>query len=217
MGSLMDEYEQQYAVLTADITAKVSLLGNQFMADKKKIAQEIEKHMEESQELLEQMELEVRDVDPSVRPKYRMRVDSYKAELGRLSHEFVKARNPPYLDNSNSNDDYFVEGFSIKEEQKQRLLNNSEKLERTGNQLKAGYRLILETEEIGANILNDLGSQRETIERSRNRLRDTDAELNRSSRILSNMVSRSLQNKFILSAIAVIFVVVIIITIYFSV
>lgn len=116
------------------------------------------------------MELEIRGVDSSVRPKYRMRLDSYRAELGRLSHEFQKALNPPYLDNTNSNDDYFVEGFSIKEEQKQRLLNNSEKLERSGNQLKAGYRLILETEEIGANILNDLELQRETIERSRNRV-----------------------------------------------
>jgi len=30
MGSLVEEYEQQYAVLTADITAKISILGSNY-------------------------------------------------------------------------------------------------------------------------------------------------------------------------------------------
>jgi len=126
--------------------------------------------MDEAQELLEQMELEVREIEPTTRPRYRTRLDSYRAELGRLSQEFLKARSPPHLDGSASQDELFGEGYSLKDEQKQRLLSNSERIERTGNHLKTGYRIILETEEIGANILNDLHSQRETIEKSRNRV-----------------------------------------------
>lgn len=133
------------------------------------MAFDIEKHMEEAQELLEQMELEVREIDQNSRPKYRSRVDCYRAELGRLSHEFVKVRNSN-TDFSNSQEDVFGEGFMLKDEQKQRLLDNSERIERTGNHLKTGYRIILETEEIGSNILQDLHSQRETIDRSRNRV-----------------------------------------------
>lgn len=137
--------------------------------DKKKVIFDIEKHMEEAQELLEQMELEVREIDASIRPKYRIHVDSYRAELGRLSHEFMKVRNSP-SDISNSQEDLFGEGFSLKDEQKQRLLNNSERIQRTGNQLKNTYRTVLETEEIGSSILQDLYSQREIIDKSRTRV-----------------------------------------------
>nr|CAD7461238.1 unnamed protein product [Timema tahoe] len=54
--------------------------------------------MEEAQELLEQMELEVREVDAASRPRLRTHVDSYRAELGRLSQEFLKVRSPPFQD-----------------------------------------------------------------------------------------------------------------------
>jgi len=47
---------------------------------------------------LEQMELEVREVEASARPRLRTRVDSYRAELGRLSQEFMKVRSPPFQD-----------------------------------------------------------------------------------------------------------------------
>ncbi|KAK6628416.1 hypothetical protein RUM43_002228 [Polyplax serrata] len=216
MGTLLEDYEQQYAVLTAEITAKISQLGLQCTTDKKKLNSDVEKHMEEAQELLEQMELEVREVDVNSRPKFRTRVDSYRAELGRLSFEFMKVKNSSG-GLTNSQEDLFGEGFSLRDEQKQRLLDNSERIERTGNNLKDSYRVILETEEIGSNILQDLYSQRETIEKSRNRLREADAELGRSSRLLTSMVHRSLQNKFILGTIAVVFFLVVVLTIYISV
>jgi hypothetical protein len=44
------------------------------------------------------MELEVREVEASARPRLRTRVDSYRAELGRLSQEFMKVRSPPFQD-----------------------------------------------------------------------------------------------------------------------
>jgi vesicle transport through interaction with t-SNAREs protein 1 len=59
----------------------------------------------------------------------------------------------------------------MNEEQKLRLLDNSERLERTGRQLTTGYRIILETEEIGSQVLQDLHTQRETIQKSRSRVR----------------------------------------------
>jgi vesicle transport through interaction with t-SNAREs protein 1 len=59
----------------------------------------------------------------------------------------------------------------MNEEQKLRLLDNSERLERTGHHLTTGYRIILETEEIGSQVLQDLHAQRETIQKSRSRVR----------------------------------------------
>nr|CAD7461237.1 unnamed protein product [Timema tahoe] len=114
-------------------------------------------------------------------------------------------------------DDLYGAGVSMKEEQKLRLLDNSERIERTGHHLNAGYRIILETEEIGSQVLQDLHSQRETIQKSRSRLRETDAELGRSSRLLSGMIMRSIQHRFVLFGVAVVFIIVIVLGIYFTV
>nr|CAD7202118.1 unnamed protein product [Timema douglasi] len=221
----MLDYEQQYAVLTADITSKIGKLASSQNADKKSLVFDVERQMEEAQELLEQMELEVREVDAAARPRLRTHVDSYRAELGRLSQEFLKVRSPPFQDGFFGQDDSYGAGVSMKEEQKLRLLDNSERIERTGHHLNAGYRIILETEEIGTQVLQDLHSQRETIQKSRSRvrinnfdlLRETDAELGRSSRLLSGMIMRSIQHRFVLFGVAVVFIVVIVLGIYFTV
>jgi vesicle transport through interaction with t-SNAREs protein 1 len=49
----------------------------------------------------------------------------------------------------------------------------------------------------GMNILGDLRSQRETLERSKSRLEDADIDLNRASRVLRSMGRRAAANKMI--------------------
>ena len=105
-------------------------------------------------------------------------------------------------------------GMTAGDEQRQTLLDNTETLERSSAKLTQSQRIALETEHVGAQILNDLYSQRQTIQRSRDRLRETDHELNESSRTLNLMIRRSLQNRFVLTAIAVVIFLVIIISIY---
>ncbi|KAK7869486.1 hypothetical protein R5R35_008198 [Gryllus longicercus] len=221
MASLMESYEQQYAVLTADITAKIGKLSNAHGVDKKSLVLDVERHIEEAQELLEQMELEVREVEAASRPRLRTRVDSYRAELGRLSQEFMKVRSPPFQDVCISGffgqDDLYGTGVSMNDEQKLRLLDNTERMERTGRNLSTGYRIILETEDIGSQVLQELSAQRETIQKSRSRLRETDAELGRSTRLLSGMVMRSMQHRFILFGVALVFLIVIIVAITLTV
>ena len=61
-------------------------------------------------------------------------------------------------------------GMSTGEEQRQALLDNSEMLERTSTRLTQGHKVALETEHIGAQILNDLHSQRQTLSHARQRV-----------------------------------------------
>ena len=57
------------------------------------------------------------------------------------------------------------------------------------------------TLEIGVDILSNLARDRESINRSRARVRDTEMNLNTSSRLLSSMTRRAMQNRVILFAI----------------
>lgn len=216
MTSLIEQYEQQYAVSTADFTAKIAKLANVERSDRRFLIQELEKQVEELRELLEQMELEVCDVDPTLRPKLKTRVESYRAELVRLEKEFSNAsirKNGGYGGDQN---EIFGE-ISIREEQKQQLLNTSEQIERTNNKLTACYSVLLESEDIGSQVLRDLQCQRETIQKSRARLREADADLSRSTRIMNLMIARSRQHKLIISVIAAVCSLAILVTIYFSV
>lgn len=70
---------------------------------------------------------------------------------------------------SGDGNDYYDE-WNVSQEQKTKLLDNSDRIEKTGKKLTEGYSVLLEAEQIGATVLNDLNLQRETIQRSRNRV-----------------------------------------------
>lgn len=160
------------------------------------------------------MELEVRGMSGSARDRLRGRVESHRAELKRLTQEFQSAKRPK--------EDVIDIGAeeswesSVTEDQKKRLLDASDKIDRTGRTLQNGYRMVLETEEIGSQVLKDLHDQRETIQRGRGRLRDTDAELGRGSRLLSGMIMRSLQQRLILAVVALALIIVMCFVVYYS-
>ncbi|CAG9774020.1 unnamed protein product [Ceutorhynchus assimilis] len=211
MVSLFENYEQQYSCLTADITAQIGQLSASASKDRRQLISKIEKHVEEAQELLEQMDLEVREVEPTKKQRCRTKLDCYRAELKRLTLEYIKARTVKQESLYDSAEDIDVR---ISFNQNQRLLDNSETLERAGRKLNEGYRVVVETEEIGNHVMKNLAEQRETIQRSRNRLRETDQEISRSARILNTMMMRSLQQKVIMFAVAISFVALICLGIY---
>lgn len=65
---------------------------------------------------------------------------------------------------------HYAESEDVTSEQKQRLLYTSERLNQSGIQLDNTYRMAVETEEIGSQILTDLNHQRETMQKSFNRV-----------------------------------------------
>ena len=62
----------------------------------------------------------------------------------------------------------------------------------------------MENEEIGDAIVSDLGLQRESLERSRARLQETNAELSRGRRILVRLKISTIYNKIVLIFIIII-------------
>ncbi|XP_043522533.1 vesicle transport through interaction with t-SNAREs homolog 1A [Frieseomelitta varia] len=214
MASLIDNYEQQYAVLTADITAKIGRIRTQSGNEKKVFIQDVDRQIEEAQELLEQMELEVRGMNGTARDRLRGRVESHRAELKRLAQEFQSAKKARDESIEISREDSWDN--NITEDQKRRLLDASEQIERSGRTLQNGYRMVLETEEIGSQVLKELHEQRETIQKGRTRLRETDAELGRGSRLLSSMIFRNIQQRIILAVVALTLIIVACIVIYYS-
>jgi vesicle transport through interaction with t-SNAREs protein 1 len=112
------------------------------------------------------MELEIRELDAASKNKYCTRIESYQVELSRLEKEFKSKK----ISNGREREELIGDDGEDYNDQNQLLINNSEKLERGRNRLEAGFQIAIETEQIGNNILTDLNQQRETIQRTRNRV-----------------------------------------------
>ncbi|XP_015395308.1 vesicle transport through interaction with t-SNAREs homolog 1A isoform X1 [Panthera tigris] len=187
MSSDFEGYEQDFAVLTAEITSKIARVPRLPPDEKKQMVGHVEKQLEEAKELLEQMDLEVREIPPQSRGMYSNRMRSYKQEMGKLETDFKRSR-IAYSDEVRN--ELLGDDGNSSENQRAHLLDNTERLERSSRRLEAGYQIAVETEQIGQEMLENLSHDREKIQRARERLRETDANLGKSSRVLTGMLRR---------------------------
>ncbi|XP_018558827.1 vesicle transport through interaction with t-SNAREs homolog 1A isoform X5 [Lates calcarifer] len=187
MSSDFEAYEQDFGTVTAEITNKIGRIPKLSGEEKTQLVLNVDKQLEEVRELLEQMDLEVREIPIQSRAMYNSRLKSYKQEVEKLEKDF-----------------------------RAHLLDNTEKLERSSRRLEAGYQIAVETEQVGQEILSNLHSDREKIQRARERLRETDANLGKSSRILTGMLRRIIQNRVLVFILGAIILLTIILAIYFN-
>ncbi|XP_014343992.1 vesicle transport through interaction with t-SNAREs homolog 1A isoform X2 [Latimeria chalumnae] len=214
MSSDFEIYEQDFSTLTAEITSKVGKVPKLAGEEKKQMVAIVEKQLEEARELLEQMDLEVREIPAQSRGMYSNRMRSYKQEMEKLETDFKRSR-IAYSDEVRN--ELLGDDGNSSESQRAHLLDNTERLERSSRRLEAGYQIAVETEQIGQEILENLHHDKEKIQRARERLRDTDANLGKSSRILTGMLRRIIQNRVLMFVLGVIILFTVVLAIYFSI
>ncbi|XP_067946497.1 vesicle transport through interaction with t-SNAREs homolog 1A-like [Watersipora subatra] len=216
MASLIESYEHQYFGITSEITSQIGRIPNLATESKQNAISNVDRLMEEAKELLEQMHLEVRGLSSDIRPKYTNRLKSYEKELERLERDYRKSKSA-FSDKVLREELLNGEECTQFENQRSRLLDNTEMVERMGHSVDNTFQICVDTEEIGGQILSDLHSQREQINRSRTRLKETDAMLGKSSRVLSGMMKRIVQNRIVLICIVLIILITIIVGVYLAV
>ncbi|XP_056285757.1 vesicle transport through interaction with t-SNAREs homolog 1A isoform X3 [Pseudoliparis swirei] len=194
MSSDFEAYELDFGTITAELTNKIGRIPKLSGEDKTQLVLNVDKQLEEVRELLEQMDLEVREIPIQSRAMFNSRLKSYKQEIEKLEKDFKRSRiaysdevrNELLGDDASTSENQLIK---LREE-RAHLLDNTEKLERSSRRLEAGYQIAVETEQVGQEILSNLNSDREKIQRARERLRETDANLGKSSRILTGMLRR---------------------------
>ncbi|KAL3051548.1 hypothetical protein OYC64_001735 [Pagothenia borchgrevinki] len=220
MSSDFEAYEQDFGTITAEVTNKIGRIPKLSGEEKTQLVLNVDKQLEEVRELLEQMDLEVREIPIQSRPMYSSRLKSYKGEIEKLEKDFKRSRiaysdevrNDLLGDDAGSSENQLIK---LREE-RAHLLDNTEKLERSSRRLEAGYQIAVETEQVGQEILSNLHSDREKIQKARERLRETDANLGKSSRILTGMLRRIIQNRVLVFMLGAIILLTIILAIYFN-
>lgn len=98
--------------------------------------------------------------------------------------------------------------------QRERLLTTTERLNQSSERIRQGRQTLMQTEELGVSILQDLHRQRETINHTRETLHGADDNIGKARKVLSDMSRRIATNKIIVAGIILILVICIFVVLY---
>jgi len=220
MSDLFSNYETEYLQLSQNVARQIQQIPNLSGEQKKSVVYSAEKNIDEAKQILQHMDLEIRST-PSASTKNQLnsKLKGYENDLIRIQRDFKAARSALPKDGGRgqlfegaSNDDY----SSKSTDQRERLLAGNEKLNDSSTKLKRAQQTAVETEDIGAGILNNLYGQRDTLNRTRDNLKAADDNLSRSRRLINVMGRRVSTNKLILAFIILVLLGAIGLVLYFT-
>ncbi|BGP23428.1 vesicle transport through interaction with t-SNAREs 1 [Rhodotorula toruloides] len=218
-SSVFTEYETDLTTVLQGVADKLggeaaSLRGE----ERRALLRRIERELEEADEIVEQMEIEMQTADAMDKQDMQNKLGTHKAALARNKADL--ASRPKALSSAADRDDLLggsvgradhvaiemndrSESSSLGQSQAQRarLMSATDKLADGQRRLEDSQRIALQTEDVGAEILRDLRSQRDTLEHSRDTLYEADGSIDRASNTLRKMVRTAYQQKAISYAI----------------
>ncbi|CAK9224158.1 unnamed protein product [Sphagnum jensenii] len=214
MSEMFDGYERQYCELSTNLSRKCTSAASALNGEEKqqKLA-ELKTGMEEAESLIRRMDLEARTLLPKEKATLLAKLREYKSDLNMLKREVKKsatAIDPPL----SMRDDLLDTGLhdnplKTTNDQRNRLVMSTTRLAQSGDRIKESKRQMIETEELGVSILQDLHQQRQTLLNTQNTLLSVDDSVGKSRHILGSMNQRMSQHKWIIvTVIAVLFLAI---------
>ena len=141
----------------------------------------------ESRRMLQEMDGEARMAPPAYRSEMLEKVRSGRESISRAQTRMTEigARLAKMQQQNliGASGDPTSVALTVDEIHRRQVEEGSGILERTSQSILRSQQVALESEEIGGEVVSDLGVQRETLERARNRLQETNAEISRSRKV----------------------------------
>lgn len=176
--------------------------------EKKRLVRAFDERHGEAEEVLQGMEQELIGAPPSYRNGMTTKLRMYRRDLGKLQRE-IKSTDIGHgfqarpMEGGGNYGVYTSQNQHSTHLQSQRalLLQGHEHLNNATQSIERSQRIAAETDQIGTDIIEELGDQREQLDRTRDRLVNTGENLSRSRKILRAMSRRLMTNKLLLSVI----------------
>ncbi|KAM0009430.1 putative vesicle transport v-SNARE domain superfamily protein [Helianthus debilis subsp. tardiflorus] len=228
MSETFEGYERQYCELSASLSKKctsASLLdGGHRMLDlslqfqkKQKIA-EVKAGIDEAESLIRKMDIEARNLPPNVKAVLLAKLREYKSDLNNLKSEIKRIASTNL--NQAARDELLESGMAdaaaVSADQRGRLMMSTERLNKSSDRVRDSRRTMLETEELGVSLLQDLHQQRQSLLHAHGTLHGVDENVGKSKKIMTNISRRMNRNKWIIGFMVTILIVAIILILYFK-
>nr|AAF24062.1 v-SNARE AtVTI1b [Arabidopsis thaliana] len=219
MSDVFEGYERQYCELSTNLSRKchsASVLSNG-EEKKGKIAQ-IKSGIDEADVLIRKMDLEARSLQPSAKAVCLSKLREYKSDLNQLKKEFKRVSSADAKPSSREElmESGMADLHAVSADQRGRLAMSVERLDQSSDRIRESRRLMLETEEVGISIVQDLSQQRQTLLHAHNKLHGVDDAIDKSKKVLTAMSRRMTRNKWIITSVIVALVLAIILIISYK-
>ncbi|ETV77135.1 hypothetical protein H257_09027 [Aphanomyces astaci] len=164
----------------------------------------------EAQRCMKLMSVELRGKVPAMRKAMQAKINVYRDELQGLQRDFDRALLLSKQNASASSSSSSANGVA----QYDRLIANTDRLQRASDQLEQSKRIVQETEHIGISVMDTLAQQRETLLSAHDKVKDTRETAGDARRVLQRMSQRVLTHKLTLWFVIVVLVVAIALVFY---
>ncbi|XP_028293756.1 vesicle transport through interaction with t-SNAREs homolog 1B isoform X2 [Gouania willdenowi] len=170
--------------------------------ERKRLVRRFDETQGEAEEVLKEMEEELRVAPSSYRNAMMTKVRLYRRDLGKLQRD-MKNSAPGFSSHPGQESIYSSQNQHSTHMQSQRvlLLQGTESLKNASQSIERSQYMAAESEQIGTDIIQELGGQRDQLDRARDRLVNTGENLSRSRKILRAMSRRLVTNKLLLAVI----------------
>ncbi|XP_057951471.1 vesicle transport v-SNARE 13-like [Malania oleifera] len=218
MSQVFEGYERQYCELSANLSRRCTAAGILDGEQKKQKISEIKAGLDDAEALIRKMDLEARSLQPSVKAMLLAKLREYKTDMNNLKSEVKRITSANA--NQAARDELLESGMAdtmvASADQRGRLLMSTDRLNNASGRIKESRRTMLETEELGVSILQDLHQQRQSLLHAHNTLHGVDDNIGKSKKILTAMSRRMSRNKWIISSVIAALVLAIILILYFK-
>ncbi|XP_043373348.1 vesicle transport through interaction with t-SNAREs homolog 1B isoform X1 [Dermochelys coriacea] len=175
-SSSSEHFERLHEIfrgLQAELRGVPERLRGSAAEEKKKLIREFDEKQQEANETLREMEEELKYAPVSFRNQMMNRIRTYKRDLAMFQRE-IKSTDLGLGLGSRGDTKYGI--YSMENEQSTHLqlqrgllLQGTDSLNRATQSIDRSHRIAAETDQIGTEIIEELGDQREQLERTKSR------------------------------------------------
>ncbi|CAM4726226.1 hypothetical protein PO909_019559 [Leuciscus waleckii] len=175
--------------------------------ERKRIVRDFDERVSEAEEVLQGMEQELFGAPSSFRTPMSTKIRLYRRDLAKLQRDIRLSATPGFSGHLGDSRQgiYAAQNDQSTHLQSQRalLIQGTESLNNASKSIERSQQIAAETDMIGTDIIEELGEQRDQLDRTRDRLVHTGENLSRSRKILRAMSRRLVTNKLLLSVIII--------------
>ncbi|KAL8456340.1 hypothetical protein ACS0TY_034526 [Phlomoides rotata] len=165
MAAVFEGYEKQYCELSANLSKKCASANLLDGEQKKQKLAEIQTGLDEAEALIRKMDLDARSLQPNIKAVLLAKLREYKSDLNNLKSEVKRIASTNL--NQAARDELLEAGLAdtlaVSANQKDRLVMSTGRLNNSSNRIRESRKVMLETEELGVSLLQDLHQQRQSL------------------------------------------------------
>eukprot|EP01105_Mastigella_eilhardi_P021044 TRINITY_DN5060_c0_g1_i1.p1 TRINITY_DN5060_c0_g1~~TRINITY_DN5060_c0_g1_i1.p1 ORF type:complete len:224 (-),score=87.27 TRINITY_DN5060_c0_g1_i1:151-822(-) len=191
--------------------AKLKSADTASIEKRKQLIVSCEEDLEQLNKFVGQLESVARNYTQAVRNTVQPRVDNYNRELFKLRQEVLTA-----LPESTSLMSRSPNYDSIAADNQARIVDGTQRLEKTSSRMQDMQSVCQNTEEIGVSTLGELESQHNQLERISYGIDEVDDNVTRAKRVLNRIWRDLMTSMFVQAAIVIVLVLCILAVIFFK-